>query len=101
MVTQAVLKSCDTLKEGFLTDPRACTFDFKKLSCSPGAASETCLTAQPATIKIRTNTGAVIGPITKPGAPSKIIAMVISKALRQVMLPATIADLSIRLFLPD
>ena len=32
-------------KEGFLTNPRACTFDFKKLACAPGAAaSEACLT---------------------------------------------------------
>jgi feruloyl esterase len=45
MVTQAVLNACDTLKEGFLTNPRACTFDFKKLACAPGAAaSESCLT---------------------------------------------------------
>jgi feruloyl esterase len=45
MVTQAVLKACDTLKEGFLTNPRACTFDFKKLACTPGAtASDSCLT---------------------------------------------------------
>lgn len=45
MVTNAVLKACDTLHEGFLTNPRACTFDFKKLACTPGAESETCLTA--------------------------------------------------------
>jgi feruloyl esterase len=45
MVTQAVLKACDTLKEGFLTNPRACTFDFKTLACTPGAQSESCLTA--------------------------------------------------------
>jgi feruloyl esterase len=44
MVTQAVLKACDTLHEGFLTNPRVCSFDFKKLSCAPGAASESCLT---------------------------------------------------------
>ena len=45
MVTQAVLKACDTLREGFLTNPRACTFEFKKLVCSPGAAaSASCLT---------------------------------------------------------
>jgi len=50
MVTQAVLKACDTLKEGFLTNPRACTFDFKKLACAPGAtASDSCLT--PAQLK--------------------------------------------------
>jgi feruloyl esterase len=45
MVTNAVLKACDALHEGFLTNPRACTFDFKKLACTPGAESETCLTA--------------------------------------------------------
>jgi len=45
MVTNAVLKACDTLHEGFLTNPRACTFDFKKLACATGAESETCLTA--------------------------------------------------------
>ena len=45
MVNQAVMKACDTLHEGFLTNPRACTFDFKKLACAPGAAaSESCLT---------------------------------------------------------
>jgi feruloyl esterase len=44
MVNQAVMKACDTLHEGFLTNPRACTFDFKKLACAPGAASEACLT---------------------------------------------------------
>jgi feruloyl esterase len=45
MVTRAVLKACDTLKEGFLTNPRACTFDFTKLACAAGAAaSESCLT---------------------------------------------------------
>jgi feruloyl esterase len=44
MVTQAMLKACDTLHEGFLTNPRACTFDFKKLACSPGASADACLT---------------------------------------------------------
>jgi feruloyl esterase len=44
MVNKAVMNACDTLKEGFLANPRACTFDFKKLACS-GADSDSCLTA--------------------------------------------------------
>jgi feruloyl esterase len=44
MVNKAVMDACDTLKEGFLSNPRACTFDFKKLACS-GAESNACLTA--------------------------------------------------------
>src|SRR5688572_24133318 len=43
MVTAAVMNACDTLKEGFLNNPRACTFDFKKLACT-GAAGDNCLT---------------------------------------------------------
>src|SRR5688572_25145311 len=45
MVTAAVLNACDTLKEGFLNNPRACSFDFKKLACQPGADNDSCLTA--------------------------------------------------------
>jgi feruloyl esterase len=44
MVTAAVLNACDTLKEGFLDNPRACTFDFAKLACK-GADADSCLTA--------------------------------------------------------
>jgi feruloyl esterase len=44
MVNKAVMDACDTLKEGFLDNPRACTFDFRKLACS-GAESDSCLTA--------------------------------------------------------
>jgi feruloyl esterase len=43
MVTDAVMNKCDTLKEGFLNNPRACTFDFKQLACS-GALTAGCLT---------------------------------------------------------
>jgi feruloyl esterase len=43
-VTRAVLDKCDTLKEGFLNNPRACTFDFKTLACR-GAETNDCLTA--------------------------------------------------------
>jgi feruloyl esterase len=44
MVTDAVLNKCDTLKEGFLNNPRACTFDFKTLACSAGGSGASCLT---------------------------------------------------------
>jgi feruloyl esterase len=44
LVTRAVLNACDTLKEGFLNNPRACTFDFAKLACK-GADADSCLTA--------------------------------------------------------
>jgi feruloyl esterase len=44
MVTKAVLDTCDTYKEGFLNNPRACTFDFKQLACK-GADADSCLTA--------------------------------------------------------
>src|SRR5688572_17383744 len=40
MVTQAVLNACDTLKEGFLNNPRACTFDVKTLACAPSADTD-------------------------------------------------------------
>jgi feruloyl esterase len=43
MVTRAVLNACDTLEEGFLTNPRACSFDFKTLACK-GTATDACLT---------------------------------------------------------
>lgn len=43
MVTKAVLDKCDTLKEGFLNNPRACSFDFKALACT-GADADSCLT---------------------------------------------------------
>ena len=47
MVTRAVLDACDGrdgVKDGFLNDPRACTFDVAKLQCQGGDA-ESCLTA--------------------------------------------------------
>jgi feruloyl esterase len=44
MVNRAVMDACDTLKEGFLNNPRACTFDFKKLACAPGTDHDGCLT---------------------------------------------------------
>jgi feruloyl esterase len=54
MVTRTVLNACDGLdgvKDGFLTDPRACKFDVARLQCT-GADSDSCLTApQVATMK--------------------------------------------------
>jgi feruloyl esterase len=44
MVSKALMNACDTYQEGFVNNPRACTFDFKKLACS-GADADTCLTA--------------------------------------------------------
>src|SRR5688572_15670850 len=44
LVTNAVMSACDTLKEGFLNNPRACTFDFKQLACAAGVDNDTCLT---------------------------------------------------------
>lgn len=43
MVTKAVLAKCDTYKEGFLNNPRQCSFDFSTLLCK-GADGDTCLT---------------------------------------------------------
>ena len=44
MVSKAVMDACDSMKEGFLNNPRACSFDFSKLACK-GAESDSCLTA--------------------------------------------------------
>ena len=38
MVTDAVINQCDTLGEGFLNNPRQCSFDFASLVCSDGAS---------------------------------------------------------------
>ncbi len=43
MVSSAVMAKCDTLHEGFLNNPRQCTFDFSSLVCK-GAESDSCLT---------------------------------------------------------
>jgi feruloyl esterase len=47
MVTDAVINQCDTLNEGFLNNPRQCSFDFSSLLCSEGIGSASggqCLT---------------------------------------------------------
>ena len=43
LVSEAVMNKCDTLHEGFLNNPRQCTFDFSSLVCK-GAESNECLT---------------------------------------------------------
>jgi feruloyl esterase len=45
LVNQMVMTSCDTLKEGFLNNPRQCKVDFSKLLCAAGKDDDTCLTA--------------------------------------------------------
>jgi feruloyl esterase len=44
LVNNLVMNTCDTLKEGFLNNPRACKVDFSKLACSGTADEPTCLT---------------------------------------------------------
>ncbi len=43
VVTDTVMKKCDTLHEGFLNDAEQCSFDFSTLACT-GAANDQCLT---------------------------------------------------------
>jgi len=43
MVSQAVMDKCDTLKEGFLNNPRQCEFDFTALLCK-GEDNDSCIT---------------------------------------------------------
>ena len=45
LVNQLVTDTCDTLKEGFLNNPRQCRVDFSKLACAAGKDEATCLTA--------------------------------------------------------
>jgi feruloyl esterase len=44
LVTDAMMKQCDTLGEGFLNNPRECSFDFATLACGTNEARESCLT---------------------------------------------------------
>jgi feruloyl esterase len=44
LVNDAMMKQCDTLGEGFLNNPRQCSFDAKTLACKAGEAGDTCLT---------------------------------------------------------
>lgn len=44
LVTQAMLRQCDTLGEGFLNNPRECSFDFASLACGAARSADQCLT---------------------------------------------------------
>src|SRR5688572_5280080 len=46
LVSKAIMNACDPQKEGFVNNPRACTFDVSKLACSTasGANTDSCLT---------------------------------------------------------
>src|SRR5262247_3694168 len=44
LVNQLVTGTCDTLKEGFLNDPRQCHVNVSKLKCKAGSAEGSCLT---------------------------------------------------------
>ena len=43
LVNDAVMKQCDTLGEGFLNNPRQCSFDFDTLACAAGQGGDSCL----------------------------------------------------------
>lgn len=45
LVNQLVMGNCDTLKEGFLNNPRQCKVDFSRLLCPADRDDNTCLTA--------------------------------------------------------
>ena len=44
LVNTLVTNTCDTLKEGFLNNPRACTVNFSTLKCQAGQSGNACLT---------------------------------------------------------
>jgi feruloyl esterase len=44
LVNNLVTNACDTLKEGFLNNPKACKVDFSVLQCRAGASGNSCLT---------------------------------------------------------
>jgi feruloyl esterase len=76
MVTRAALDACDAkdgVKDGFLNDPRACTFDVARLQCTSGD-SDSCLTApQVATMKsgyapVKLANGELVFPGKEPGS---------------------------------
>src|SRR5262249_52620749 len=44
LVNNLVMNTCDTLKEGFLNNPRSCKVDFSVLKCHGASAEGSCLT---------------------------------------------------------
>ena len=76
LVTRAVLAACDGadgVKDGFLNDPQACSFDVARLQCS-GSDTESCLTApQIETMKrayapMKLASGELVFPGKEPGS---------------------------------
>jgi feruloyl esterase len=76
LVTRAVLDACDArdgVKDGFLNDPRGCTFDVARLQCTTGD-TESCLTApQVETMKrayaaVKLTNGELVFPGKEPGS---------------------------------
>ena len=76
LVTRAVLDACDArdgAKDGFLNDPRGCTFDVARLQCT-GGDTDACLTApQVATMKrayaaVKLANGEFLFPGKEPGS---------------------------------
>src|SRR5688572_20907234 len=76
MTTRAVLDACDAndgVKDGFLSDPRGCTFDVARLQCTSGDG-DSCLTApQVATMKsayapAKLPNGELVFPGKEPGS---------------------------------
>ena len=56
--TDLVTNTCDTLKEGFLNNPRQCKVDFSTLLCAAGSDDDTCLTDAAAEDRQRPSTAA-------------------------------------------
>jgi feruloyl esterase len=84
LLNRAVLQACDGsdgVKDGFLNNPRACTFDPAVLQCKAGEAAD-CLTApQVASVKraysaAKTSTGEVVFPGKEPGSETSWAAFV-------------------------
>jgi feruloyl esterase len=44
LVNNLVMNACDVHKEGFLTNPKACSVDFSSLRCKAGESGNSCLT---------------------------------------------------------
>src|SRR5690606_9834391 len=44
LVNDAVMAKCDTHGEGFLNNPRQCSFDFETLACGASGPTDSCLT---------------------------------------------------------
>jgi feruloyl esterase len=51
LVNDAVMRQCDTLAEGFLNNPRECSFDFSSLQCGASGADECLSPAQLRTVE--------------------------------------------------